>query len=322
MRAPVMGWRQKAPVATPSLPSARSAREVARTRAEKAATSWAAGVPATSSGTSGCSAARLMKVTPKSVSARVVKTATAPARPSRGKRISAPGLRPAVMARVAGGDLALPVVREAEPAERPALVVDVVVGPPGRVDAVLDGGVLGRQPEGVPAHGVEHAVARHPPLARDHVADRVVAHVPHVDVPGGVREHREHVVRGRARLGTRREGARLLPAALPLRLDRLRVVAALPLRLRHPHAGLFGFSLTPSTWAMWSSTPFTKAGESSLPKRRAISIASSMVTEAGMSARPRSSKVARRSRLKSTRERRGSRQCSALAAMSASIRSR
>ncbi len=88
------GWRQKAPVATPSLPSARSAREVARTRAEKAATSWAAGVPATSSGTSGCSAARLMKVTPKSVSARVVKTATAPARPSRGKRISAPGLRP------------------------------------------------------------------------------------------------------------------------------------------------------------------------------------------------------------------------------------
>jgi len=76
-------------VATPSFPPARSAREVARARAAKAATSPAAGVPATSSGTSGCSAARLMKVTP-----RVVKTATAPARPSRGKRISAPGLRP------------------------------------------------------------------------------------------------------------------------------------------------------------------------------------------------------------------------------------
>src|SRR5437899_1923607 len=231
-------------------------------------------------------------------------------------------LLPAVIARVAGGELALPVVREAEPAELAAHVVDVVGGPARWVDAVLDGGVLGRQPEGVPAHGVEHAPARHPPLARDHVADRVVAHVAHVDASGGVREHLEHVVRGLARLGARREGARLLPAALPLRLDRLRVVAALPLRLRHPHSGLFGFSLTPSTWAMWSSTPVPKAGESSLPKRRAISIASSMVTEAGMSARARSSKVARRSRLKSTRERRGSRLCSALAAMSASMRSR
>src|SRR5213080_5216278 len=230
-------------------------------------------------------------------------------------------LLPAVVAGIAGGELALPVVREAEPAELPAHVLDVVVGPPGRVDAVLDGGVLGREPEGVPAHGVEHARARHAPLARDHVADRVVAHVAHVDAPGGVREHLEHVVRGLAWLGARREGACLLPTVLPLRLDRLRVVATLPLRRRHPHSGLFGF-LTPSTRAMWSSTPFTKAGESSLPKRRAISIASSMVTEAGMSARARSSKVARRSRFKSTRERRGSRQCSALAAMSASMRSR
>src|SRR5207245_1337582 len=92
--------------------------------------------------------------------------------------------------------------------------------------------------------------------------DRVVAHVAHVDVPGGVREHREDVVRGQARLGARREGVRLLPAALPLRLDRLRVVAALPLRRRHPHAGLFGFSLTPSTWATRSTSSRAKTSTS------------------------------------------------------------
>jgi hypothetical protein len=48
MRAPVNGWRQDAPVGTPSLPCVRSLRGVARTRAMNAATRASAGVPATS----------------------------------------------------------------------------------------------------------------------------------------------------------------------------------------------------------------------------------------------------------------------------------
>ena len=126
-------------------------------------------------------------------------------------------------------------------------------------------------------------------LAGDHVADRVVAHVPHVDAPGRVREHLEHVVRGHPRLDARREGPRLLPPPLPLRLDRRRVVANRPLPLRHLHSALPAFSLSPSTVATWSRTPFTNVDESSEPNRRAISIASLIVTGAGISGRASSS---------------------------------
>src|SRR5262249_7055332 len=63
-------------------------------------------------------------------------------------------LLPAVVARVAGRDLPLPVVGETEPPQLAAHVIDVVVGPARRVDAVLDRGVLRGQTEGVPAHRV------------------------------------------------------------------------------------------------------------------------------------------------------------------------
>src|SRR5262249_11204869 len=58
---------------------------------------------------------------------------------------------------------------------------------------------------------------------------------------------------------------------------------------RTPHAGRSSRCLTPRTCAMWSRTPFTNAGDSALPKRRATSIASSMVTAAGISGCPSSS---------------------------------
>ncbi len=62
--------------------------------------------------------------------------------------------------------------------------------PPGH------GGVLRRQPERVPAHGMEHVEAPHPLVPGHHVPDGVVAHVAHVDAPGRVREHLQHVVLG------------------------------------------------------------------------------------------------------------------------------
>src|SRR3712207_7177740 len=40
-----------------------------------------------------------------------------------------------------------------------------------------------------PAHRVQHGVAPRALVARHHVAQRVVADVPHVDLAGGVREH-------------------------------------------------------------------------------------------------------------------------------------
>src|SRR3546814_10227296 len=81
---------------------------------------------------------------------------------------------------MAGGDLAVPVERQPHELQLAAHGGDVLVGPARRVDAALHGGVLRRQAEGVPAHGVQHVEAFGPLIARHNVADGVVAHVAHV----------------------------------------------------------------------------------------------------------------------------------------------
>ena len=99
-----------------------------------------------------------------------------------------------VIGRIAGGDLARPVERQPHRLELLLHRRDVVVGPGLRVHLAVDGGVLRRHAEGVPAHRVQHGVAHGAFEARHHVAHGVVAHVAHVDAPRRVGEHLEHVV--------------------------------------------------------------------------------------------------------------------------------
>ena len=88
----------------------------------------------------------------------------------------------------------------------------------------LDGRVLGRQAERVPTHGMQHVEAAHLVVARDDVADGVVAHVSHVDVARGVREHLEHVLlRLRGILGHLVQVG-IVPLLLPAGFDLVRVV--------------------------------------------------------------------------------------------------
>ena len=97
------------------------------------------------------------------------------------------------------------------------MCLDVALGALARVDALADRGVLGRQAERVEALRMEdvHAVAR--AEARDDVADRVHEHVPHVQRPGGVREHLEDVaLRLLTGLVRDLERLRVRPDALPL----------------------------------------------------------------------------------------------------------
>ena len=94
----------------------------------------------------------------------------------------------------------------AQPTRRIELrdVLDVPLRAHARVDALLDRGVLGRQAERVEALRVQHVHAVARAEARDDVADRVDEHVPHVQRPGGVREHLEHVALRRASPRSRR----------------------------------------------------------------------------------------------------------------------
>src|SRR3546814_16681265 len=80
--------------------------------------------------------------------------------------------------------------------------------------------MLRRDAEGVPAHRVEDIVPGHPLEAREHVAHRIVADMPHMDAPRGIGEHLEDIglgpstVLGVAGLG-RGEAVRGLPCRLP-----------------------------------------------------------------------------------------------------------
>ena len=121
----------------------------------------------------------------------------------------------AVIFRIAGGEFARPVEREADALQLRLHLGDVRLRPAARVHALFHRGVFGRHPEGVPAHRVQHLEPAHLLVARQHVAHRIVADVAHVDAPRGIGEHLEDVAfrLGAVRIGG--EGARRFPCALP-----------------------------------------------------------------------------------------------------------
>ena len=131
-----------------------------------------------------------------------------------------------VVGRIAGRDFARPV--EGKPHRLELLLHrrDVVVGPRLGMDLALHCGVLGRHAEGIPAHRMQHLEPAGPLVARHHIAQRVVADVAHVDAPGGVGEHLEHVALRARRAGALGKGIRvgggkdalLLPHLLPVLL--------------------------------------------------------------------------------------------------------
>ena len=134
-------------------------------------------------------------------------------------------LRPAVVVGVGGGQLAGPVVREAEGLKLLAEALDVALRRDGRVGAGLDGVLLRREAEGVPSHRVEDVEAAHPLVAGEDVGSGVALRVAHVQPRARrVRKHVEHIV-GRLRrveaVADRGRAERLVigPEALPAGFD-------------------------------------------------------------------------------------------------------
>ena len=123
-----------------------------------------------------------------------VHPALAPLRQPGAQQIEKQFLLLPVIFRIAGREFARPVDGQAHALQLAAHGGDIVVGPAGRMDAALARGVLGGQAEGVPAHGMQHREPARALVPRHHVAERVVAHMAHVDLPARVREHFQHVV--------------------------------------------------------------------------------------------------------------------------------
>ena len=124
-------------------------------------------------------------------------------------------LFPAVVFGTAGGDFAGPVIGIAQAFLLGAHIANVGVGPLGGVGIVFYGRVFSGQAKGVPAHGMQHVEALHAFAASHHVANGIVAHVPHVDVARRVGEHLQHIVLGLAAFMAAGKRIVSLPAGLP-----------------------------------------------------------------------------------------------------------
>ena len=133
-------------------------------------------------------------------------------------------LVPLVVLGRARGDLAVPGVADPQALELPFHVLDVAERRDLGMNAALDRGVLGRQAEGVPPERVQHVEAPHASRAGHDVADDVVAHVPHVGVPGRIGEHLEAVELRPRRVFGGLERAGVDPALLPLAVQFLRSI--------------------------------------------------------------------------------------------------
>ena len=100
---------------------------------------------------------------------------------------------PFVVFGLAGGEFARPVDRQAHRLHLLFHVGNVVIRPRGRGYLMVQRRIFRRHTECIPAHRHQDVIALHTQLARHHVIDRVVAHVPHVQFARRVRQHRAGV---------------------------------------------------------------------------------------------------------------------------------
>ena len=134
-------------------------------------------------------------------------------------------LSPLVVIGQRGHDLPVPVVHRADALQLPAHVLDIPHGPQMGVNAVLDGCVLGGEPEGVETHGVEDVVALHALETGVDVRGGHSVPVADVQVPGGVREHGQLIPLGLVGVFLHAVQPVLDPPLLPLGLYFRRVVS-------------------------------------------------------------------------------------------------
>ncbi len=134
-------------------------------------------------------------------------------------------LRPLDVLGIGGVDLAIPVVGKADGVDLAAEVGDGLLGGHTRVDAGLDGVVLGRQTKGVPAHGVQNVPALHALPACDDVGGGVTLAVSDVQPRArGIGKHVQGVELGPAGIERGLMQAGCAPAGLPLGFNRAMVV--------------------------------------------------------------------------------------------------
>ncbi len=129
-----------------------------------------------------------------------------------------------VILRMAGRDLAPPVIGKPHPNQLLAHHRDVLQRPGRGVDLARDRRILGGQAKRVPSHRMQYVVPLSALEARDDVAHRVVADMADMERAGRIGKHLQHVIFRPARIGLDVKHAAVAPYRLPLLLGLLRVV--------------------------------------------------------------------------------------------------
>ena len=135
-------------------------------------------------------------------------------------------LLPPVIGRLARRDLPRPVERQPHPLQLRPHRLDVGPRPRRRMHPPVPRRILRRQPECVPPHRMQHGKPPRPLIPRNHVAQRIVAHMAYVNLPARIREHLQHVV-FRLPVGghiVHVEASARRPCRLPPRLGRPEVI--------------------------------------------------------------------------------------------------
>src|SRR2546422_451576 len=155
---------------------------------------------------------------PNAVSGRVVKTRTrTPGRPTVGRSNSTPSLRPIQFRCIVSTRSGQPGRRSHQASSSSAYAV-ILKNQPSISRGVTS--ELHRQQRPSSTCSLARTVWQEGHLVTgEEVADRVVAHVTHVNAPGRVRKHLEAVELRAARVFGDAELLPLLPGPLPLRLD-------------------------------------------------------------------------------------------------------
>ena len=120
------------------------------------------------------------------------------------------------------------------------------------VDLTFDRGVFRRQTEGVPSHRVQHVEALRRLVACDHVSERVIPDVSHMDASRRIREHLQHVILLLAGVDIDLEAAGVRPRGLPSCFAFLHVIS------RHgwfAAASVLTIELEPGAWPDRLSVP-------------------------------------------------------------------
>ena len=105
------------------------------------------------------------------------------------------GLFVLVIGRIAGREFARPVVAEAKFFELHTHLRDIFVSPFFRMALTFNRSIFRRHAERIPTHRMQNRFAAHAKVAREYIAERVVANVAHVNAPRRIRQHLEEIKR-------------------------------------------------------------------------------------------------------------------------------